>query len=164
MNAKNVAFFDMDGTITVPLYKYNGKLVTGFPLDEWNAFIKKEQEHAYDNVELLMPVLEYANSLKSRGWDCKILTSAAIPEEEKAKIIFVRNDRRLHVFSDILFVKYVKDKPDYILEYAKRNHMRPDQCILVEDSAETAWTANRFGIRTMLLSHVCSKTYDAAED
>ena len=69
MTTKNVAFFDMDGTITVPLYKYNGKLVTGFPLDEWNAFIKKEQEHAYDNVELLMPVLEYANSLKSRGWD-----------------------------------------------------------------------------------------------
>lgn len=147
------AFFDLDGTLSVPRYYTDGQFVTGFSDEGWMNHCETMREHAYDYCLPVQPVKRYAEELLNEGAELYILSMAQYEGEKKAKIEFV-NSHYPGMFKDILFVGSNKEKTPFILEFAESNGALASECELIEDTYSNVLNANDNGIKATHISYI----------
>lgn len=160
MNAPKTAFFDVDGTLAAPVYRENGRAVTGFLGKAWTRYCDGARERTYDDVPLVEPVVAFALRLLAAGWDIKVLTVTLSDGERVAKSAWLENKRIADMFSQTIFVPSDRDKMQYLRDYVARMGVAPSDCLLVEDSYANVLEANAIGMRTAHVSHIAAGMAD----
>lgn len=148
-------FFDVDGTLSVPVYRKNDSFVIGFPDDEWLSYCRKNGKESYQYCKPVLPVKRYAEARKAEGAMLCILTTSQTEEETSAKSVFIDKNYP-NLFSHFISVSNDAEKISVILRMAEEQKLLPEQCELVEDSYATLLAANNSGIQaTHISSIVC---------
>lgn len=146
-----LAFFDIDGTLSVPRFRIGGKMTLGVTAEEWIAFCKQVKEHAYDDSVGVKPVRAYAEKLKKEGATLFVLSSVLTSEEEAAKTRFV-NRVYPGLFTDCFYVYHDEDKVKVILREAEKRGLSCSDCELVEDTLAILFPANALKIKATHVS------------
>jgi len=147
------AFFDLDGTLSVPRYFTNGQFVTGFTDEGWFNHCETMREHAYDYCLPVQPVKRYAEELLNEGARLFVLSLAQTEGERLAKIQFVKTHYD-DFFDDIIFVSSNGEKVRVILDMAHKEGAFPSECELVEDTYSNVLKANDNGIKATHISYI----------
>ncbi len=148
-------FFDIDGTLSVPYYKTNGKMVVGFTDEGWLNHCATQKEHCYDFCKVVSPVKRYAINKKNEGAKLYVLSVSQSEGERLGKIKFI-NDNYNGLFEDIIQVEHNNDKVKVMSEYAAINNLKHFEIEIVEDTYSIVLNANDNGfIATHIASIVC---------
>jgi len=147
------AFFDLDGTLSVPRYFTNGQFVTGFTDEGWFNHCETMREHAYDYCLPVQPVKRYAEELLNEGARLYVLSLAQTEGERLAKVRFI-NTHFEGFFEDIIYVSSNKEKTSVILDFAMEKGALPSECELVEDTYSNVLNANDNGIKATHISYI----------
>ena len=126
-------FIDVDGTLSSPCYKVDGKFQIGMSDAQWSEYCASHGEDTYEWCRPVMPVKKYALDAKAAGAKLYVLTTSGTQIETAAKRRFI--DRYYAgIFDDIYSVEHDNDKVAFILEKAKELEIEPGDCELVEDT------------------------------
>ena len=110
-------FIDVDGTLSSPCYKVNGKFQIGMSDVQWADYCSKHGEDTYEWCRPVMQVKEYAMKAKEKGTKLYVLTTSGTKIETAAKRRFL--DRYYAgMFDDIYAVEHDDDKVRFILKKA----------------------------------------------
>ena len=102
-------FIDVDGTLSSPCYKVNGKFQIGMSDVQWADYCSKHGEDTYEWCRPVMQVKEYAMKAKEKGTKLYVLTTSGTKIETAAKRRFL--DRYYAgMFDDIYAVEHDDDK------------------------------------------------------
>ena len=69
-------FIDVDGTLSSPCYKVNGKFQIGMSDVQWADYCSKHGEDTYEWCRPVMQVKEYAMKAKEKGTKLYVLTTS----------------------------------------------------------------------------------------
>lgn len=107
-------FIDVDGTLSSPCYKVNGKFQIGMSDVQWADYCSKHGEDTYEWCRPVMQVKEYAMKAKEKARSCMCLPHQAQNRDScKAQIL----DRYYAgMFDDIYAVEHDDDKVRFILK------------------------------------------------
>lgn len=154
MSAKLV-FFDIDGTLSVPIYNDHGKMVVGFTDEGWYEHCENFREHAYDDCKPVLPVKRYAEELKKQGARLFVLSLSQTEGEDLAKHQFIK-DHFDGLFEKVLVVRSNDEKIEVIKQYSVSEQVKLSECELVEDTYSNVLKANDNGIiGTHIAAIVC---------
>ena len=149
-----LAFFDVDGTLSAPLYiEQDGRRVIGWPKEEWLEFCRAHPLDAYEHCKVVEPVSAYAKRLFEQGVKLYGLSTMELPEERSAKEVFLQKHFP-GMFEELLGPEEDAQKVDMIRETAAREGVLLSECELVEDTYRTLLLANEAGIRCTHISHL----------
>lgn len=148
-------FFDIDGVLSAPRYlNEENKFVSGFSDNDWVEY-NVNVPQSYKNCVAPKLVKQFVSACALADKRLFCLTAEATAFTYFSKVDFVlsnypefKNER------DILFTESPKLKLDVIAHIAKRDSLRIDECLLVEDTYPTIVQANQLGISTMHISHL----------
>lgn len=160
---KKVAFFDMDGTLAAPQFYTTEDVVGGFPDAEWKKFCQEKGEMTYANCVPIFESFQYAKDLKSRGWDCAILSVSSSESETRAKEYWISENNPDHVFTRIYCVSSDDGKFELIKNYAKKHEIDLRDCLIVEDNYYNVLKGIEIGIKAMHISHIFTQCYNAVQ-
>lgn len=150
-----LCFFDIDGTLSVPIYNDHGRMVVGFTDEGWYEHCATKREHAYDYCKPVMPVKRYAESLKSEGAKLYVLSVSQSEGESLAKERFIET-HFAGLFEEVIVVGCNADKLTVITEYSEREGVKLSECELVEDTYSNVLMANDNGIKgTHIAALIC---------
>ena len=128
-----IMFVDVDGTLSSPCYKVDGKFQIGMSDVQWDSYCKEHGEDTYEWCRPVMPVKKYALDAKAAGAKLYVLTTSGTQIETEAKRKFI--DRYYPgIFDDIYSVEHDNEKVKFILEKASELGIEPSDCELVEDT------------------------------
>lgn len=147
------AFIDLDGTLSVPNYLVNGKIVVGFSDEGWFNHCTTMREHAYDYCKPVRPVERYIRKLHDEGADLFILSVAQTEGEKLAKINFV-NTHFKGLFKNIVFAAKNSEKISIMNEYAYNNKLSHNEIEIVEDTYSVILNANDNGFKATHISEI----------
>lgn len=82
-------FIDVDGTLSSPCYKVNGKFQIGMSDVQWADYCSKHGEDTYEWCRPVMQVKEYAMKAKEKGTKLYVLTTSGTKIETAAKRRFL---------------------------------------------------------------------------
>lgn len=149
-----IVFFDLDGTLSVPEYRRNGKPVIGFPTEEeWVAYCETLGQDAYQFCRPIMSVKKYAERLKSAGVKLYVLTAVMSDAEVAAKKEFI-NKFYKDFFEELLTVKSAGEKREVIKHIAESEGILCSECELVEDAFMTLLDVMVDGIKATHISQL----------
>lgn len=160
--SKKVAFFDMDGTLAAPQFYTSEDVCGGFPDAVWKQFCQEKGEMTYADCVPIFEAFQYAKDLKSRGWDCVILSVSSSESETKAKEYWISENNPDHVFTRIYCVSSDDEKFELIKNYAKKHEIDLADCMIVEDNYYNVLHGIEIGIKAMHISHIFTQCYNAA--
>ena len=146
-------FFDLDGTLSVPCYMSEGKLVVGFTDEGWFNHCTGLRDHAYDYCKPVRPVERYAKALHDDGIKLYILSVAQTEGERLAKISFV-NRHFKGLFEEIIFASTNAEKISIMDDYAIANGLNHNQIGIVEDTYPVVLKANDNGYAATHISEI----------
>ncbi|MBQ9593208.1 MAG: hypothetical protein IJR36_04975 [Lachnospiraceae bacterium] len=159
-----LAFFDIDGTVSAPLYRMeNGSLGIGWPKEGWMSFCREHPQDAYAECRPVLPVKRYAEALRARGAKLYALSTMELPEERSSKLVFLEKHFP-GMFEELLGPEEDAQKVDIIREIAAREGAKISECELVEDTYRTLLLANEAGIRCTHVSHLLTEEAWNVED
>ena len=149
-----LAFFDMDGTLSVPRYLTDeGRYTLGFRPAAWVEFCRVRGIRSYDHCLPVPAVFDYARKLKEQGAELYVLSTVGSPEEIEAKRAFTERVAP-GLFTDILGSETNEAKTDVILRYAAERGLAPEECELVEDTYMICLAAMYKGIKATHVSMI----------
>lgn len=148
-----IVFVDVDGTLSVPIYKKNGADVIGFSPEEWLKYCIQNGEDTYQYCKPVAAVKKYAQKRKREGAVLYVLTTSKTSFETKAKEKFTE---RYYpgLFEEIIAVASDEMKLPVMLSVAEKYGVRPEKCELVEDTFSTLLQIMQSGIRPVHISHL----------
>ncbi|MCR4960824.1 MAG: HAD-IA family hydrolase [Lachnospiraceae bacterium] len=151
-----LVFFDVDGTLIVPIYKNKkGKMVVGFSDEEWFEYCETQGEKGYQYCKPVMPVIRYAREKKAEGAKLFVLSTAQTPGEIKAKEHYAEVNFP-GLFDEVITVPHDHMKVEVIEAKAEEEGVQLSDCELVEDTYANVLKANDAGIvATHISSLVC---------
>ncbi len=82
-------FIDVDGTLSSPCYKVNGKFQIAMSDVQWADYCIKHREDTYAWCRPVMQVKEYAMKAKEKGTKLYVLTTSGTKIETAAKRRFL---------------------------------------------------------------------------
>lgn len=126
-------FIDVDGTLSSPCYKVDGKFQIGMSDTQWAAYCKEQGVDTYRWCRPVMPVKEYALKAKAAGAKLYVLTTSGTEIETAAKRKFIDHYYQ-GIFDEIYAVGHDDDKVKFILQKADEFGIAPSDCELVEDT------------------------------
>lgn len=148
-------FFDIDGVLSAPRYlNKENKFVSGFSDNDWIEYnINFPQSYKNCIAPNLVKQFVSACALADKKLFCLTAEDNAFSYFSKVDFVLsnypeFKNER------DILFTSSSKLKLELIEYIAKRDSLRIDECLLVEDTYHTILNANQLGISTMHISHL----------
>ena len=125
-------FIDVDGTLSSPCYKVNGKFQIGMSDVQWADYCREHGEDTYEWCRPVVQVKEYVMRAKEKGTKLYVLTTSGTQIETAAKRRFL--DRYYAgMFDDIYAVEHDDEKVRFILKKAAELGIEPSDCELVED-------------------------------
>ena len=108
-----IMFVDVDGTLSSPCYKVDGKFQIGMSDVQWASYCKEHGEDTYEWCRPVMPVKKYALDAKAAGAKLYVLTTSGTQIETEAKRKFI--DRYYPgIFDDIYSVEHDNEKVKFI--------------------------------------------------
>ena len=148
-----IAFFDVDGTLSVPIYKKNGRDVIGFSPEEWQSYCIQNGEDTYQYCKPVLAVKQYAQKRKKEGAVLYALTTSKTSFETKAKEKFTE---RCYpgLFEAVIAVAADEMKLPVMLAIAEKYGVKPEDCELVEDTFSTLLNIMQSGIKPIHISHL----------
>lgn len=154
---KNIkyVFFDIDGVLSAPNYldAYNNS-VSGFSDEEW---IEYNVRHTGTYNECVAPriVKEFVTVCSNKYKRLYCLTADDNSFSYYNKVDFVmKNYPEFKNERDIIFTSSSLMKLDIIRSIAKRDALKLNECLLIEDTYSTILEAEKIGISTMHISHL----------
>ena len=152
-----LAFFDFDGTISVPEYDVNGETKIGYPtVPSWTEYCNRCGKNAYKTCRPVKPVRRYAQKLKSEGVRLFMLTGIKSEGEILAKEEFLK-DHYDGFFEEMLTVSTPEEKPAVIRQIAVREGVSPTECELVEDMYPTLLSVIAAGVKATHISQIVAE-------
>lgn len=151
-----LCFFDIDGTLVVPLYKdKNGNTVVGFTDEEWFEYCEKSSPEGYKYCKPVMPVIRYARQRKEEGARLFVLSTAQSLGEIESKKHYI-NENFPGLFEGVLTVDKDSQKIEIMNKMAMDAGVEVKECELVEDTYANILKANDAGFTaTHISSLVC---------
>lgn len=150
-----LCFFDIDGTLSVPIYNDHGKMVVGFTDEGWFEHCATQREHAYDDCKPVLPVKRYAEALLAAGTKLYVLSVSQSEGESLAKERFIETHFP-KMFEEVIMVDNNPAKLTEIQRIAGDCGVSLSECELVEDTYSNVLMANDNGIKaTHIASLVC---------
>lgn len=148
-------FFDIDGVLSAPRYlNEENKFVSGFSDNDWIEY-NVNVSQSYKNCVAPKLVKQFVSACASANKKLFCLTAEDNAFAYFSKVDFVLNNYpEFKNERDILFTNSSELKLDLIAYIAKRDSLRIDECLLVEDTFPTILEANKLGISTMHISHL----------
>ncbi len=147
-----IAFFDVDGTLSVPIYNDNGEMKIGFSDEGWIAYCVKEGEESYQYCKPVQMTIRYARKLKDQGALLYVLTTSQTSFETNGKKKFLQTHCP-GLFDDVISVSQDQYKLLVIQAIAEMNGVALTECELIEDTYSTLLTMLPYGIKP---THVSS--------
>lgn len=151
-----LAFFDVDGTLSVPIFKKDDHFEIGFSEEEWKEYCLIHKEDSYEFCKPVLPIKRYAASLKEQGALLYVLTTSGSSNETLAKEKFIATHFP-GLFEEVIAVDADKKKLDVIQAKAKDHNVPLEACELVEDTFATLLYVNEYHIKP---THVAAITCD----
>ena len=139
------AFFDVDGTLSVPRYFMHGEMTLGTTDEEWIEFCRVHGKDSYENCLTSPPVRRFAEALHKEGARLYVLSAITSDYETEGKTEFV-SKRYPGLFEDFFYVRHESEKVPFILAFAEKAGCAPEETMLVEDSLGILFPANCAGI------------------
>lgn len=157
---KKIFFFDVDGTLSVPLYSFEYKddyyKRCCLPTNLWEEFASSDED-CYRNCSVLPCIREFINDIQSNEDVETILIVLSVEENtdiQKAKTKFI-NTNFENTFYDIFYVNTANEKIDFILRYAEyQAKVKPEDCYLIEDTFTTLIKAGDVNINPIHITNV----------
>lgn len=150
---KKLLFVDVDGTLSSPCYKVDGKFQIGMSGEQWQEYCKAHGEDTYEYCRPVPVVKEYIEAAKADGATLFVLSTTSSPEEIKAKRKFV-GQHYPGLFEEVIGVEHDNQKVDYILEKAQELGVAAVNCELIEDTYHILLQAVTTGIQCTHLSTI----------
>ena len=147
-----LGFFDVDGTLSVPVYDDQGRKTIGFSDDGWIAYCVREKENSYRHCQPVGMTIRYARKLKEEGAKVYVLTTSQTSFETQGKKKFL-DQHCPGLFEDVIAVGKDAYKLLVIQEMARLHKVEASECELVEDTYGTLLSMLDTGIK---LTHVSS--------
>lgn len=148
-----LAFFDVDGTLSVPRYRNNGQYVIGFSEEDWVTHCVTSGENAYDDCLPVAPARRHAEALKQAGARLFVLTTSMSEAETAAKKKFIRENFP-GLFEEVIAVPSDAEKAGEIRRRAEEAGVSLSACELVEDTYATLLAVLPLGIRGTHISRL----------
>lgn len=149
-----LVFFDLDGTLSVPEYRDNGKPVIGFhTLEGWVNYCDTYGDKAYQFCSPVLPVKKYAVQKQTEGARLFVLTAVLCESEVGAKKDFLA-EHYPGMFEEMITVGGASEKGGKIKEIANRENVTLEHCELVEDTFTTLLDVMGDGIKVTHLSEI----------
>ena len=155
-NSIKLVFFDMDGTLSVPIYKdAEGNDVLGFSQEEWERYCVLNGEDTYQYCKPVEPVRQYAKRRKAEGAKLFVLTTSSMSFENDAKRKFA-NRYYPDLFEDIIAVGKDAMKAVVMRHMAEKFQTSLCNCELVEDTYATLLDVVSQGMKGTHITHIIS--------
>ncbi|MCQ2546935.1 MAG: hypothetical protein MJ161_05245 [Clostridia bacterium] len=152
-----LAFFDFDGTISVPEYLVEDEIKIGYPtVPSWQDYCNAKGKDAYKTCRPVKPVRRYADKLKAEGAKLYILTGIKSEGEVLAKWEFLK-DHYDGYFEDMLMVKTPEEKLGVIKKVAEEEGVLLHECELIEDMYPTLLGVLADGIKATHISQIVAE-------
>lgn len=151
-----LAFFDVDGTLSVPRYLIDGTYRIGAPKTEWIAFCKEHRENSYEYCLTIPEVRAYAKQLKEEGVKLYVLSAVSSFYEKAAKTKFVK-DHYPDLFDGFFYVNGDEEKLQVLSEMAALQEVPLSECVLVEDNFSLLLEALGKGIEPVHISMLAAE-------
>ncbi|MBQ8093694.1 MAG: hypothetical protein IJ242_08980 [Clostridia bacterium] len=149
-----LAFFDVDGTLSVPVFPDGDRLGIGLTNDAWLDYCIANPENGYHLCRPVPAAREYARKLLDNGARCYVLTTSTFSYETSAKEVFIQKHYP-GLFEQVIAVSSNSLKIPVILAMARHAGLDPDCCELIEDTYTILLEADRQGIKA---THIVSIT------
>lgn len=122
-----LAFFDIDGTLSIPRYLVGGKLVPGGSNEWWHTYCA-EEKHPYAACGVPAQMIELLNELHNNNVELFVLSQESFEDGERAKKDFIKM-RYSSFFDDshILLVSDDSQKVSRMLTIAKERCLDPNR-------------------------------------
>jgi hypothetical protein len=147
-----LAFFDVDGTLSVPRYLIDGQMKIGTQ-DGWIEYCVNHGADTYDDCLPVEPARLYAKALKTSGATLYALSTSQTSFEHAAKQKFL-DEHYSGLFADLITVARDEYKQQIIAEMARIRGISLSSCELVEDTYATLLLAAETGIKVTHLSMI----------
>lgn len=127
------AFFDMDGTLSVPIYPVGDRYQPCMTDEQWHNFNEKYNVESYSWCKPVYCVKRYAEKLKAQGAKLYVLTGVHTDYEVMGKREFT-NVHYEGLFEELIPVRSDAEKIPYMMNYCKKNGIQYSECELIEDT------------------------------
>lgn len=145
-------FFDVDGVLSAPRYVKNGEYVMGYSDEEWLSRCVTYNPYKDCIAPKLMQDFVLAMSKTKKLF---ALTTDFCSFSYYNKTDFLRSNYvGFSNLRDIITVGKDSMKIDVIKEIAKRDGLQLSECMLIEDTYQTAIGADLQGIYAVHVSHI----------
>ena len=153
-----LAFFDIDGTLSAPYYPVgpDGTLRAGMTDEQWIEFCRTWGEDSYRFCKPVLPVIRYAKELLAAGAELYVLSTSQTEEEDRSKEKFIKR-HCAGLFKSVLTVRDDTEKVQRILAMASEGDVAPEACELVEDTYALVLDAINHGVKG---THIAQIVWD----
>lgn len=151
-----IAFFDLDGVLSIPRYKNSDGIITCGMLDtDWFDRCQNEDD-IYKYCIPPKQIINLLQKLKNNNTLLFVLTHETNSGAYFNKVDYVLKNYKDY-FTDyrhVLFVNKTENKIKLIKSYAKKYKLTLDQCLLIEDTYDTCLLATNNNIKAMHISEL----------
>lgn len=155
----SIAFFDCDGTLSVPKYNVNGKYKVGMPASEWLPYNMQCDRVGLNSYHDCEPVkgekfMYLLDKLKSENVGLNVLT-----QEYHSYAYFNKVDFITKYFGDyfkprdIQFCCDAESKIEIMITYAKVHDLLPCEILFVDDRFDLCLKAADAGLTVLHTSY-----------
>lgn len=154
MKKPKYAFFDIDGTLSIPLYNLNGDLVQGMTEEQWFEFNMWHND-TYKDCKSSSALTDALSTLSKDCFGLYCLTCECNSRAYFNKADFILS-RYKPYFNDIRQIEFVADKEDkirFMLRFAATKGVKPKEILYVDDDFALIVKASQAGINAKHISH-----------
>lgn len=152
-------FLDIDGTLSIPCYKIDGKLKPGTTQEDWIELCK-ENDNMYELCQTPLPLSNLIGRLMAKGTIPHVLSTEALPEAKISKDKFlaakypgVFNNTTHYVNSDEEKIQFLKGFIDVL-------GINPARVLYIDDTFSLVLQASVLGIN----AHHISEFFETREE
>ena len=154
MKKPKYAFFDIDGTLSIPLYNINGNFVQGMTEEQWFEFNMWHTD-TYKDCKSSYTLIDILSSLSKDclGLYCLTCECNSRAYFNKADFVLSRYSPYFNDIRQIEFVANKEDKINFMLRFAATKCVKPKEILYVDDDFELIIKAAQAGINAKHISH-----------
>ena len=151
----DIAFFDLDGVLSVPRYETNLGVKCALPDESWFQSANWGSD-LYNHCEPVPQVMKLLEKLKNNGTRLYVLTHENNSGAYFNKVDFVLAHYKDYFSSyrNILFVSKSEKKTELMQVYCSRYAIPKKHCLLVEDTYNTCIKACNEGFQVLHISEL----------
>lgn len=154
-NLVKVAFFDLDGTLSIPRYESRSGVGCGMPDNVWFDY-NNRSSNTYRDCLVNPKAVGLLRDLRGLGVELKVLTLETFSGAYFNKVRFVleKYPEFFEGYEDVLFVSGREDKTRMLKSIAKGMGLSHSEMLLVDDNFDVCLQANNEGFQVMHVSEL----------